>query len=50
MKNFPDHPDIERTLRTGYPFEETKEEESCEDYSYEDCLYESRREYELFGE
>lgn len=45
MKNFPDHPDIERTLRTGYPFEETKEEESCED-----DLYEARREYELFGE
>lgn len=45
MKNFPDHPEIERTLRTGYPFEETKEEESSED-----DLYEARREYELFGE
>lgn len=45
MRCFPDHPDIERTLRTGYPFEEKKEEETNED-----DLYESKRECELFGE
>lgn len=45
MRTVPDHPDIERTLRTGYPFEETKEEE-CR----EDDLYEERRSFELLGE
>lgn len=45
MRNFPDHPDIERTLRTGYPFEQKKEKETNED-----DLYEENREREMFDE
>ena len=48
MKNFPDHPDIERTLRIGYPYEHI-DLNPKEDYD-EDAEYEARREYELFGE
>ncbi len=46
MRNFPEHPEIECCLRTGYPSWQ-QEGEHEED---EDSLYEERRERELFGE
>lgn len=46
-----EHPDITRTLRTGYPWPEPEEEEDQDAYeAYCDRCYEERREAELFGD
>ena len=54
MRNFPEHPEIERCLRTGYPSwvdldvdEDDAEDEYLDGYSNEDSIYEARREEEL---
>lgn len=47
-----EHPDITRTLRTGYPWADPEEEEYDQE-AYEvycDRCYEERREAELFGD
>ena len=50
MRNFPDHPDVERAMRTGYP-DEPDEEYDQEAYeAYCDSVYERQREARLFGE
>ena len=49
MKNFPDHPDIARALRTGYPYPEERFDEETEESWYDDLSH-ARREEELFGE
>lgn len=43
MKNFPDHPLIARTERTGYPYIIREEFDADEDQ-----IYEERREIEIF--
>ena len=47
-----EHPDITRTLRTGYPWADPEEEEYDQEAyeAYCDHCYEERREAELFGD
>ena len=47
MRNFPEHPEIEICLRTGYPSWMQEGDRPEED---EDSLYEEIRERELFEE
>jgi hypothetical protein len=47
MWGFPDHPEIECCLRTGYP--SWMQEGDTQEID-EDSLYEERRERDLFGE
>lgn len=60
MFKIPDHPDIERALRTGYPYgvQEEDEYEDDEEYEYDeeeayadycDMLNDLAREERLFG-
>lgn len=48
-RNLPDHPDIERALRTGYPYgvqeEEYEDEDEYIEDEYEEDEYDEEEEY-----
>ena len=52
MKQVLEHPDITRTLHTGYPWADPEEEEYDQDAyeAYCDRCYEEQKEAMLFGE
>lgn len=52
MKQVLEHPDITRTLRTGYPWADPEEEEYNQDAyeAYCDRCYEEQKEARFFGE